>query len=366
MTTPKKMRIEQEMPPKKVSIIGSGNWGSAMAKIVGINCARQAHLDSEVRMWVYEEVIDGRKLSEIINKEHENVKYLKGIRLPENVVAIPDISEACRGADVLIFVLPHQFITGLCEKIKPVVSSDCIGVSLIKGVHFDDSGVVLISDMISRDMGGMDLSVLMGANLANEVAAGNFSESTIGYHVENNGKLLQTVFNDPNFQVSIVNDVAGVEVCGAIKNTVALGCGFVDGMGSSDNTKAAIIRIGLMEMKQFIQEHFPKVKDSTFFESCGVADLIVTCYGGRNRKCAEAFVRANGTKTFEDIEAELLNGQKVQGVGTCEEVMQIIKKFGKEKEYPLITGIYKICFEKEKPETLFSALHAAHAVSEGL
>jgi glycerol-3-phosphate dehydrogenase len=109
-----------------------------------------------------------------------------------------------------------------------------------------------------------------------------------------------------------VADIAGVEVCGALKNVVALGAGFVDGLGLGENSKAAIIRIGLMEMKRFTQHYFKSAKDSTFFESCGVADLIVTCYGGRNRRCAEAFVRAGGTKTFEDIEAELMNGQKIQ------------------------------------------------------
>lgn len=243
-------------------------------------------------MWVFEEIVEGRKLTEIINTEHENVKYLQGIKIPHNVVAVADIAEACAGASILIFVIPHQFLGGLCEKIRSVVAPYCIGVSLIKGVHFDDTGMVLISEMISKEMGGMDISVLMGANLANEVAAGDFSESTIGYNNEAHGKLLQTIFNDPRFQVSIVNDVPGVEVCGAVKNVVALGAGFIDGMGGGDNSKAAIIRIGLMEMKKFIKTHYPKVKDSTFFESCGVADLIVTCYGGRNRKCAQVRARS--------------------------------------------------------------------------
>jgi glycerol-3-phosphate dehydrogenase (NAD+) len=244
-------------------------------------------------MWVFEEIVEGRKLTEIINTEHENVKYLKGIKIPHNVVAVADIAEACAGASILIFVIPHQFLGGLCEKIRSVVAPYCIGVSLIKGVHFDDTGMVLISELISKEMGGMDISVLMGANLASEVAAGDFSESTIGYNNEAHGNLLQTIFNDPRFQVSIVNDVPGVEVCGAVKNVVALGAGFIDGMGGGDNSKAAIIRIGLMEMKKFIKIHYPKVKDSTFFESCGVADLIVTCYGGRNRKCP--LVRASST-----------------------------------------------------------------------
>ena len=130
-----------------------------MAKVIGVNCARHSHLDSEVRMWVFEEEVDGRKLSEIINEQHENVKYLPGIKLPENVVAVPDIAEATRGANVLVFVLPHQFLGALCTQIQSNVADDCIGVSLIKGVHFDEEGIVLISDLIKKDMGGMDVSV---------------------------------------------------------------------------------------------------------------------------------------------------------------------------------------------------------------
>jgi hypothetical protein len=105
--------------PKKVAIIGSGNWGSAMAKVIGMNCARHAHLDSDVRMWVFEEEVEGRKLSEIINEQHENVKYLPGIRLPDNVRAVPSIGEATAGADVLVFVLPHQFLGALCRHPSP-------------------------------------------------------------------------------------------------------------------------------------------------------------------------------------------------------------------------------------------------------
>lgn len=96
----------------KVCIVGSGNWGSAIATLVGRNCERLANFENIVNMWVYEEdvEVDGetRKLTNVINDIHENVKYLPGIRLPENVVAVPDLAEACRDATLLIFVLPHQ------------------------------------------------------------------------------------------------------------------------------------------------------------------------------------------------------------------------------------------------------------------
>ena len=123
----------------RVCIIGSGNWGSAIATLVGRNCARLPHVETQVSMWVYEEMVqleDGteRKLTEVINEQHENVKYLPGIKLPENVVAVPDLAEACDQATLLIFVLPHQFLPRLMPTIKANCHPSCRGVSLIKGL----------------------------------------------------------------------------------------------------------------------------------------------------------------------------------------------------------------------------------------
>ncbi|KAF9177705.1 Glycerol-3-phosphate dehydrogenase, partial [Haplosporangium sp. Z 11] len=93
---------------EKVALIGSGNWGSAVAKIIGRNVLRYDHFDNEVKMWVFEEKVNGQKLTDIINTRHENIKYLPGIQLPENVVACPDLLETCRDATMLVFVVPHQ------------------------------------------------------------------------------------------------------------------------------------------------------------------------------------------------------------------------------------------------------------------
>ena len=154
-----------------------------------------------------------------------------------------------------------------------------------------------------------------------------------------------------------MEDVAGAELCGAMKNVVALGAGFSDGLGFGGNTKAAIIRIGLKEMQKFCELFYGdrKIKQDTFLESCGVADLITTCFGGRNRKCAEIFAKnvVEGTKKeWSVIEEEELNGQKLQGTGTSQDVMTCISKMGKESDFPLFTTIYKIAFEGAAPKTL--------------
>ncbi|KAJ5070208.1 glycerol-3-phosphate dehydrogenase [NAD(+)]-related [Anaeramoeba ignava] len=204
--------------------------------------------------------------------------------------------------------------------------------------------------MISESL-GIQVSALMGANVANEVAQDMFCETTIGCADQKDQEMYLKLFNTKTFRVSTVSDVYGVEICGSLKNIVALGAGFCDGLSFGGNSKAAIMRIGLLEMKKFAQMFYKGVESETFFESCGVADLITTCVGGRNRKVAEAFVKTG--KSWNDLEAELLNGQKLQGTLTCDEVHRFLTKKGKIEEFPLFFTIYLIAQKKVEPLRVF-------------
>lgn len=335
--------VEVVAKPLKVCIVGSGNWGSVVSKIIGSNVKTMKKFAPTVKMWVFQEVVSGRKLTDIINSDHENVKYLPGHRLPENVVATPSLSQAVQDADLLVFASPHQFVRTICDEIADIVPKTALGLSLIKGIDEGPEGLKLVSDII-REKVDIDVSVLMGANIASEVAAEHLCETTIGSKVLQSGLLFKELLQTPKFRVTVVEDSDTVELCGALKNIVAMGAGFCDGFCCGDSTKATVIRLGLKEMIAFARTFCKgQVSTATFLESCGVADLVSSCYGGRNRKVAEAFARTG--KTIEELEKEMLNGQKLQGPHTSAQVYHILRKRGLLDKFPLFTVVYQICHE---------------------
>ncbi|KAH9791096.1 glycerol-3-phosphate dehydrogenase (NAD(+)) 1 [Citrus sinensis] len=339
----------------KVTVVGSGNWGSVASKLIASNTLRLSSFHDEVRMWVFEETLpSGEKLTDVINRTNENVKYLPGIKLGKNVVADPDLENAVKDANMLVFVTPHQFMEGICKRLVGKVNGDVEAISLIKGMEVKREGPCMISTLISEQL-GVSCCVLMGANIANEasIAVEKFSEATVGYR--DNREIAEKwvqLFSTPYFMVTAVQDVEGVELCGTLKNVVAIAAGFVDGLEMGNNTKAAIMRIGLREMRAFSKLLFSSVKDSTFFESCGVADLITTCLGGRNRKVAEAFAKNEGKRSFDDLEAEMLQGQKLQGVSTAREVYEVLSHRGWLELFPLFATVHEICVGHLPPSAI--------------
>ncbi|KAI9683313.1 MAG: glycerol-3-phosphate dehydrogenase [Trizodia sp. TS-e1964] len=403
----------------KVTVVGSGNWGSAIAKIVAENVAAHPNLfEQDVHMWVFEETVTiseksrhydpaspfskgDQKLTEVINHFHENVKYLPDIPLPHNIIANPSLPDSVKDSTLLIFNLPHQFIGGICDQLKGHIIPYARGVSCIKGVSVTSTGINLFSEAIGSKL-GIYCGALSGANIASEVAQEKFSETTIAYdpppmdsrnptprqsrgpspdssqldlsliaHKDSSGLtskvklhalpaeyppidhfLWKTLFHRNYFHVRMVSDVAGVSLGGALKNIVALAAGFVDGRGWGDNAKAAVMRVGLLEMVKFGKQFFSTtVHTGTFTEeSCGVADLITSCSGGRNHRCAMLAVKRG--VSIEEVEAEVLNGQKLQGTLTAKEVNSFLKTQGLEDEFPLFTAVSRILEGKAKVDNI--------------
>lgn len=416
----------------RVAIVGSGNWGTTIAKVVGENVLENPDLfEQEVPMWVFEEeytipkdskhydagsalCTKPQKLTALINGLHENVKYLPGVPLPKNIVANPDLASAVEGATILVFNLPHQFIAKTCQSIVGKIVPYARGISCIKGVAVSDDGCELFSESIGREL-GIYCGALSGANIANEVAQEKWSETTVAYdppkmdskhptpqgtpqgshldltklnvdeqqqHPNKKVKLqpklaplpseypplhhsnMKKLFHRPYFHVRMVHDVAGVSLGGALKNVVALAAGWVDGLGWGDNAKAAVMRVGIMEEVRFGKMFFAEsTRTETFTEeSCGVADLITSCSGGRNFRCAKMSV-AEG-KPIGEIEERELNGQKLQGTSTAYEVYSFLKKEGKEGEFPLFSAVRNILEGVNKPADIPDLIEAGPAQKE--
>lgn len=352
--------IHMHRQPFKVTVIGSGNWGTTIAKVVAENTVQNPHLFSkDVNMWVFEEMLDGEKLTEIINKKHQNVKYLPGIDLPHNLIANPSLLDSVHEADILVFNVPHQFLPKIVSQIKGHISNQVRAISCLKGFEVGAKGVQLLSSYIKDEL-DIQCGALSGANLAPEVAKEHWSETTVAYQLPSDfkgegldvdHKVLKMLFHRPYFHVNVIDDVAGISIAGALKNVVALACGFVEGLGWGNNAAAAIQRVGLGEIIKFGQMFFPESRVETYYqESAGVADLITTCSGGRNVKVAK-FMAKNNVDAFQ-AEKELLNGQSAQGVITCKEVHEWLSTCELTEDFPLFEAVYQIVYNNMPMEQI--------------
>ena len=343
--------LSNALPRLKVAMVGSGAFASAAMQMVSYNAKKKPLFKDRVDMYVYEEEYWGGKLTDAINREHANPKYLPGVHFGDNVVANPSLEDTVKDADLIIFCAPHQYMPRICKQIQLKTKPTAMAISLIKGIHITPKGPALMSSMV-RDILHINCSVLMGANLASEILPGGLCEATIGSHSSTEGEIFQELFDTTYFSTTVIADVEGAELAGALKNVVAVAAGFADGCKLGENAKATILRQGLYEMRLFAKEMHSSVKDETFFENCGVADLIATCYGGRNHRVSKAYAECSGTKTFGELEAELLRGQKLQGVLTSHEVRLVIESRGWESKYPLFTAVDSIVRRVYEPKDI--------------
>lgn len=179
-------------------------------------------------------------MTDIINSTHENERYLPGVDLPVNLVAVPDVRDVVRGATLLLFVVPHQFLPDVLAKLKEpgVIMEGARAISAIKGIDVQlnkkdgakKAEIYTYPGVIEKEL-NIPCSALGGANIALDVGKGEFCETTIGVPSPKDAGLWHAVFDGPVFRVHPIEDVAGVSLSGALKNVVALAAGFVDGMG---------------------------------------------------------------------------------------------------------------------------------------
>lgn len=344
---------------RKVCFIGAGSFGSVMARIAA-NGARlnPKTFKPDITWWVRRQT-----MADEINTKHRNSQYLGDSALPASLQASTDLASVVKGASVCVVGLPGEFVPKVLETLDKGLTEDAVVVSLVKSLKVKDGRVVPYTEVMSQGLRGRPMAALMGPNIYREMARDEFAEATIGCSDEAQWPALRELFETPLFHVDMSKDLVGVELCGAMKNTVTISCGIAAGLGWGSNVKAAIIRRGLLEMGQFLKE-FLNVEDKILLEACGVGDVVLSCYAGRGQALAKAFVEAGCKKGWAELEDEIMGGMKLPDWHNVESVYTLLSATpGALQRYPLLATTYQIAFQGAPPESILEPLRSPISVA---
>lgn len=345
--------------PLKVCVIGGGSFGTAVACVAaeGVRL-RPETFDAQVSLWVRRS-----ELAEEINSQHTNKQYWPG-PMPDNILGVTDVKVAATGADICVIAVPAEFLATALEQLRQTLKSSCVIVSVLKSLRVESDEVVPYVRHLASELPGCSITALMGPNIYREMAKGEFAEATIGVTDPAAATMLSQLFNTPKFCVTCVTDVEAVDLCGCLKNTITIACGFAEGLGWGGNVRAAIIRRGLLEIVAFLKEFLPADRpgsvdpQSIILEACGVGDLILSCTVGRGRLLAADFVKHEGKRGWEDLEQETMGGMKIPDWHNVQYVHGLLASKDRLAAYPLLAQTYAIAFAKAEPASIISALRS--------
>lgn len=316
----------------KVTVIGSGSWGTGIAQVLADN-----HVD--VTMWGIEE----DQINDIQNN-HKNSMFFKDVDLNPNIKATTDIS-VVKGSDVVVLSVPTIAIESVCKQITPYLDKKTIIVNTSKGFHPETNE--RMSEVIRHSIPEDKLSSvvsLIGPSHAEEVVQRILTTiSAVSLNPED-AKTIQKTFSNEYFRIYTGNDEIGSEMGVALKNSIAVASGVLSGLGYGDNTRAALITRGIAEIIRF-GEAFGG-KRETFMGLTGIGDLIVTCTSphSRNFQAGYEIGKANTAQIFWDT-----NKKTVEGVRTAKVVHELAEEKG--IEMPITNEIYKVLYEGKDPAT---------------
>lgn len=292
----------------KVTVLGGGSWGTAVASIAARN--------TEVLQWLRDP-----QIAEAINTDHENPRYLPGMTLTRSLRATADLDEAVASADVIVAAVPSQHLRGVLDQVGEHVRPWIPVVSLVKGLEQGTSK--RMTEVINEVLPGHPAGVLSGPNIAKEVVAGYAAAATIAMPDLTTATMLQGLFHVPWYRVYTSEDVLGVEIAGALKNPLAIAVGFGDGLGAGDNTRAMVITRALHELTRLGVAMGGRPE--TFTGLAGMGDLIATCTSPLSRNRTVGYELGRG-KSLEEIIAGM--NQVAEGVKSAGVVVSLAREYG--------------------------------------
>lgn len=310
----------------RVAVLGAGSWGTTLADLLARKGAR-------VTLWSYE-----AEVATLIGEVHENPAYLPGVRLHDSLAATTDAQAAVRDADVLLSVSPAQHVRRVIAEAAPALREDARLVSASKGI---EQGTLATMAEVFRDVlpAGVaaSASFLSGPSFALEVARAQPTAVTLASRDEQAALEMQLLFQTPYFRVYTSDDVAGVELGGALKNVIALAAGMATGLGLGHNATAALITRGLAEIARLAAAL--GANPLTLSGLAGMGDLILTCTGSLSRNRHVGIELGRG-RPLEDVLGEMT--MVAEGVHTAKAARALALREG--TEMPIVNEVNEVLF----------------------
>ena len=288
----------------QVGVVGAGAWGTTLA-------IKLAAAERPVTLWAHTAEA-GEELATL----RENRRYLPGVVFPPNLRVATDVAYLAEPHRAFVLAVPSAHLRETLQRLRAALYPEAALLSVVKGI---EQGTHLrMSEVIDQELPGRRVAALSGPNLAREIAAGLPAVSVVASDDAELAAEFGALLGSDRFRIYTNPDLIGVELCGALKNVVALASGFVDGLAFGDSAKAGIITRGLAEMTRLGVA--AGAQPATFAGLAGVGDLIATCMSplSRNRRAGE--LMASGISWAEA--ATQLNGV-AEGVDTVRGALQL-------------------------------------------
>ncbi len=311
----------------KVSVLGSGSWGSALAILLSGN-------GHTVTLWSYLQ----SEVDEIL-ETHENPSKLPGIHMPEAIHYTSDMEEAVTGMDLIVFAVPSTATRSTAEKVKEYIASGVPMITVSKGI--EESTLFTQTQILEDIFPNASIGALSGPTHAEEVVKQLPTAIVAASSDRMLCILVQELFMNSYFRVYISPDVTGVELGGSLKNVIALAAGMSDGIGYGDNSKAALITRGIKEITTLATAMGGRAE--TLAGLTGVGDLIVTCQSIHSRNRKAGYLMGQGY-TYEEAMDEVK--MVVEGVYSAKAALALGQKY--DVDLPIIAEVNEVLFNGKK------------------
>ena len=316
-----------------ITVLSDGGWGTALAMVLCEN-------HHSVTLWgPFPDYVAE------MERTRRNDRFLKGVALPASLKLEHDIARAVAGAEIVVLAAPSQYTRGVLAKLRDIPRpADLIYLNVAKGI--ETGSCKRISELVEEVLGDVRYAILSGPSHAEEVARRIPTAVMTASRDPGAALAVQQAFMNEYFRVYTSDDVVGAELGGSLKNVLALAAGVLDGMGMGDNTKAALMTRGIVEMARLGQ--MLGGRPETFSGLSGIGDLIVTCTSqhSRNRHVGEELGKG---RKLPDIQQEM--GLVVaEGVTTARSAFQLARQIGAET--PIVDAVHACLYDGKDPREI--------------